>query len=128
MGLRDDDRLFTAGETFEGAYFGPDMYSDVSWPRGMNQARFQSFHDLLCMKRKGPVYCMAEGDDGVSLELLVFVDEGFTQRIELIRIREVGGDLRIVSSYLTNFEGTFIWNAGEDVGETLRDPCASSAT
>ena len=43
-------------------------------------------------------------------------------RFELIRLRELGGSLKIVSSYLTEFDGTFGYAGGEHVSEHLADP------
>lgn len=117
-----DERFFAAAETFEALYFGPDLYSDVSRPRHLDTEQFTHFRGLLAAKQKRLLYCVQE-EPGLGRAVVGSVDAGSTQRFELLRIRMLQGRPKIVSSYLTNFDGTFSYSGGEDAGETLPDPC-----
>jgi len=77
---------------------------------------------LLSVKQKRHLYGLKAIHDGTIQAVLGSIDAGSAVRFELIRIRELDGELKIVSSYLTRFDGTFGFNGGEDVGETLQDP------
>lgn len=117
----DDATFFRAAEAFEARYFGPELYSDVSRPGQLKGGRFAAFRSLLSAKQQRPLYGLQAISDGTVQAVLGSVDAGSAVRFELIRLREVDGELRIVSSYLTRFDGTFGHNGGEDAGETLPD-------
>jgi len=121
----DDRRFFLAAERFEARYFGPELYSDVSRPGGLDAERFAAFRGLLAAKQR-PLYGVWRDSDGPDAEgtvaVLGSVDAGSTVRFELIRVRQLHGRLKIVSSYLTGFDGTFSYSGGEHVGERLPDP------
>ncbi|AFZ68009.1 hypothetical protein [Deinococcus peraridilitoris] len=120
---RSDEHFLQAAEKFEERFFAHGVYSDISRPRNMNDERFQAFHVLLSAKQKRPLYCMVEDDTGVTQAVLGSIDHGSAHRFELIRIRVIDGEPKIVSSYLTNFDGTFSYSGGEEAGEHLPDPC-----
>lgn len=120
---RQDERFFQAAETFDRTYFGPDVFSDVSRPGGMDDEQFRSFRDLLDAKQKRQLLSLHQEGD-VALATLNSIDAGSNGPFELIRIRALDGQFRIVSSYLTNFDGTFSWSGGEDVGAVLTEPGA----
>ena len=119
---RNDEQFFAVAEAFDAAFFGPEVYSVISRPRHMDDERFSAFRELLKDKRRRPLFCFRQ-DDEVSLAVLGSVDTGSTYSFELIRIRNLDGGPKVVSSYLTNFDGTFSWSGGENVGEILPDPC-----
>lgn len=119
---RNDEAFFAAAEAFDATFFGPELYSVISRPGHMDDERFLAFRALLTDKQRRLLFCLRE-DEGVSLAVLGSVMRGSTGPFELIRIRDLNGEPKIVSSYLTNFDGTFSWSGGENVGEVLPDPC-----
>jgi len=123
----DDRRFFEDAEHFERRYFGAELYTDISRPPGMDEERFTAFRSLLTAKQPRPLYGVYPDDTG-WMAVLGSVDAGSTVRFELIRLRELGARLKIVSSYLTEFDGTFSYSGGEHVGEHLADPGPSERT
>lgn len=119
---RNDEAFFAAAEAFDATFFGPELYSVISRPGHMDDERFLAFRALLTDKQRRPLFCLRQ-DEGVSLAVLGSVMRGSTSPFELIRNRDLNGEPKIVSSYLTNFNGTFSWSGGENVGEILPDPC-----
>ena len=117
----DNATFFRAAEAFEARYFGPELYADVSRPGGLQGERFEAFRRLLGAKQKRPLYGLQTMSDETVQAILGSVDAGSALRFELIRVRTMDGELKVVSSYLTRFDGTFDHSGGEDAGETLPD-------
>jgi hypothetical protein len=108
---------------FEMKYFGDEVYSDISRPGDVTAADLKEFRSLISNKHKRHLFCIKKIDDSAFFAVLGSVYYGKSAKFELVKVSESGDGLKIVSSYLTNFDDTFSYSAGEYLGEYLDDPC-----
>lgn len=108
---------------FEQKYFADGLFSDLSRPGDTPDFDATEFAQLISTKQPRRIFCVKAVNGPTFQCVLGSTYKGNQDKFELIHFRKEGGEFRIVSSYYTNFDGTFAYVSGEDLGELLDDPC-----
>ncbi|ASN80467.1 hypothetical protein [Deinococcus ficus] len=108
---------------FEQKYFADGLGSALSRPGDTPDFDVAEFAQLISTKQSRKIFCVKAVDGPTFQCVLGSAYKGNQDKFELIHFRKEGGELKIVSSYYTNFDGTFTYVGGEDLGEFLDDPC-----